>query len=426
VKRRTLLSGTAGLAAAAVGAAWLWKPQDRGTPHDDYFRTLNQLLKAEGPGRPVMLLDLDRVNHNVDLLAASVGPDKTYRVVVKSLPSVPLLQHVMERAGTRALMVFHQPFLNEIARSFPDSDVLVGKPMPVRAARTFYDRLEYDRLEPGQFDPARQLQWLIDSPERLAEYLSLARELGVQMRINVEIDVGLHRGGIEDPAVFGAMLQVMAEHPRELAFAGLMGYEPHLTGLGASLEHPAVQAMLDRYRSFVETLKGAGYDPASLTLNGAGSHTLGIYEGDNTMNDLAAGSGVVKPTDFDTHHLARNLPAAFIATPVLKTYDRLYVAGEPWFADLLQWWDPNYEQVHYIYGGYWKARYVSPAGIPEPLYHSTNQEPFTTSAAGALMVGDYAFLRPTQSERVLLQFGDLQVVRDGALVDRWPVFQETG
>ena len=169
-----------------------------------------------------------------------------------------------------------------------------------------------------------------------------------------------------------------------------------------------------------------GAATSNLTLNGAGSHTLRIYELDNTMNDLAAGSGVVMPTDFDTHHLHANQPAVFIATPVLKRYNSLVIPGDPWFGDLLQWWDPNTRRLHYIYGGYWKARYVSPAGIPEPFYHSTNQEPFTTSESVDLAVGDYVFLRPTQSERVMLEFGDLLVVSNGELVDRWPVFQETG
>jgi D-serine deaminase-like pyridoxal phosphate-dependent protein len=421
MRRRHLLLGSAGVAAAAAGAVLLWKPEDQGAPHDAYFSALNALLKRDGPGRPVMLLDLERVNHNIDVLARSVGPEKTYRVVVKSLPSVELLRHTMARAGTRALMVFHQPFLNAVADAFPDSDALLGKPMPVAAARTFYGK-----LGKGTFDPARQVQWLIDSPERLAEYRQLARQLGVPMRLNVEIDVGLHRGGIEDPAQLGAMLATIAADPDHLTFAGLMGYEPHLTGLRAELPHPAVQDVLARYRAFAGVATGAGYDRSALTLNGAGSHTLRIYEQDDTMNDLAAGSGVVKPTDFDTFHLAENLPAAFIATPVLKTYDRLYVPGEPWEADLLAWWNPNMRRVHYIYGGYWKARYVSPAGVPEPLYHSTNQEPFTTSPQGALAVGDYAFLRPTQSERVLLEFGDLLVIDKGRIVDRWDVFRETG
>ena len=421
MKRRTLLTGTTAVAAATAGAVLLWKPEDRGAPHDDYFARLNSLLKAQGPGRPVMLLDLDRVNHNIDILANSVGPDRVYRVVVKSLPSVPLLRHIMDRAETRALMVFHQPFLNTIAEAFPDSDVLMGKPMPVAAARTFYRT-----LGDTAFDPRRQLQWLVDTPQRLAEYQALARQLGARLRINVEIDVGLHRGGVEDPAAFAAMLDTMDADPEHLSFAGVMGYEPHLTGLSAGLDHPAVRKVLAAYQGFVGQIRSRGMDPSTLTLNGAGSHTLRIYENDRTMNDLAAGSGVVKPTDFDTYHLADNLPAAFIATPVLKTYGHLYLPGEPRIAGMLEWWDPNRRRIHYIYGGYWKARYVSPSGVPEPIYHSTNQEPFTTSPAGALAVGDYAFLRPTQSERVMLQFSDLLMVRDGQLVDRWPVFQETG
>jgi D-serine deaminase-like pyridoxal phosphate-dependent protein len=46
------------------------------------------------------------------------------------------------------------------------------------------------------------------------------------------------------------------------------------------------------------------------------------------------------------------------------------------------------------------------------------------SAAVELGVDDYVFLRPTQSEAVMLQFGDLVVVRGGAVVDHWPVFRQ--
>ncbi|MDZ7824972.1 MAG: alanine racemase [Gammaproteobacteria bacterium] len=276
------------------------------------------MLKAEGPGHPIMLVDRERLHHNIDVIAASVGPERTYRVVVKSLPSVPLLREVMQRAQTDALMVFHQPFLNVIAREFPDADVLMGKPMPVAAARRFYSR-----LETGRFDPARQLQWLIDTPERLAQYRALARELGVHLRINAEIDVGLHRGGFAGPEALRPVLKTIAADPDHLSFAGFMGYEPHLTGIADRVEDPAAQSVLSIYRGFIDAAREAGHDPERLTRNGAGSHTLRLYERDDTMNDLAAGSGIVKPTDFDTALLADNVPALFIATPILKRYDQL-------------------------------------------------------------------------------------------------------
>ncbi|MFP6834830.1 MAG: DSD1 family PLP-dependent enzyme [Pseudomonadales bacterium] len=421
MKRRTLLTGAAGIAAAGVGATVLWKPEDRGAPHDAYFSRLNALLKRDGPGHPVMLIDVDAMNHNVDEIAGSVGPDKIYRVVVKSLPSVPLLESVMQRAKTNALMVFHQPFLNAVAESFPTADTLLGKPMPVAAAENFYRK-----LAPSEFDPATQVQWLIDTHDRLLQYQALARRLGVRVRINIEIDVGLHRGGLPEPEALDALLATIKADPVHLSLAGFMGYEPHLTGMQAGLEHPAVESVLSIYQGFIDRARRDGTDISRLTLNGAGSHTLRIYEKDHTMNDLAAGSGVVKPTDFDTYHLNDNRPALFIATPILKRYDKLKMPGDSWMVDFLPWWNPNMRRLYYIYGGYWKANVVSPQGVPDSLYHSTNQQPITTSEAVDMQVDDYIFLRPTQSEHVMLQFGDLLAVKGGELTARWPVFHQTG
>jgi D-serine deaminase-like pyridoxal phosphate-dependent protein len=421
MKRRTLLMGGAGVAAAAGGAAVLWRPNDMGAPHNAYFSNLNSLLKREGPGRPVMLIDTERMDSNTDLIVNSVGAEKTYRVVVKSLPSVPLLERVMERAKTNSLMVFHQPFLNAIAEAFPNSDALIGKPMPVAAAATFYKK-----LGDSKYDTENQVQWLIDTPERLEQYQALARQLGVKMRINFEIDVGLHRGGISEPEAIIPLLARINADPEHLVLSGFMGYEPHLTGLQATLDHPSVVKVLGIYKGFIDQAKASGIDPEKLTLNGAGSHTLGIYHKDSTMNDLSAGSGIVKPTDFDTYHLTENLPALFIATPILKRYDELKIPGDPAIAKLLPIWNPNMRRLYYIYGGYWKAQIVSPPGVPDPIYQSTNQSPYTTSESVNLEVDDYMFLRPTQSEHVMLQFGDLLPFKKDQLLDPWPIFHQTG
>ncbi len=80
----------------------------------------------------------------------------------------------------------------------------------------------------------------------------------------------------------------------------------------------------------------------------------------------------------------------------------------------------------FVYGGYWKARPVSPPGLLEnPVFgRSSNQEMLNGSQSVALEVDDYVFYRPTQSESVMLQFGDLALVRGGQIVDFWPVFEE--
>lgn len=148
--------------------------------------------------RPVLLIDLDRLDHNIDVVVQSVKRGgKQLRLVEKSLPSPGLLSYIARRAGTQKLMSFHQPFLNHDAVTFPQSDILLGKPLPVRSAELFY------QTHKGPFDPSRQLQWLLDGPVRLQQYLALAQGLGTRMRINIELDVGLHRGGVSDVNVLG-------------------------------------------------------------------------------------------------------------------------------------------------------------------------------------------------------------------------------
>ncbi len=53
---------------------------------------------------------------------------------------------------------------------------------------------------------------------------------------------------------------------------------------------------------------------------------------------------------------------------------------------------------------------------------SPNQEMVNGSPTVGLNVEDQVFLRPIQTESVLLQFGDLLAVRGGKIVETWPVY----
>ncbi len=418
MKRRAFLLGAVG---AAAGAAYLFRPTDHGGAHDPYFLGLSAQLREQRLARPVMVVDLDRVDHNIAELRKSVRDPVAYRVVAKSLPSPRLLEYITAKARSDRLMVFHQPFLNEIARRMPQSDVLIGKPFPVAAAARFYD----EHRGHG-FDPARQLQWLVDTPERVQQYANLARSRNLNLQVNVEIDVGLHRGGVTGGAGVAAMLQRI-DAESNLRFAGFMGYDAHVSKVPTAmgLREREFSAVLARYREAVDTWRGmsAGADPAKLTLNAAGSPTFRLWEGREEANEMAAGSGLVMPLDFDIDTLASHLPALFIATPVLKASGPTQIPVAPAIGQVHAVWDPNRERTFFIYGGYWKARPVSPPGLVQnPIYgRSTNQEILNGSSRVELGVDDYVFYRPTQSEFVMLQFGDLAIVRDGRIVDFWPV-----
>ncbi len=413
------------LAAASSGRPSRWRrPVDQGAPYDDYFRQINEELQARGPMRPCLIVDLDRLDHNLDILRTSIRAPKQFRVVAKSLPAIGLLDYICKKAQTNRLMAFHQPFLNREAEAFPESDILLGKPMPVRAAQSFYRDLK------GSFDPNRQLQWLIDTPARLQQYLELAAGLGVKLRINIEIDVGLHRGGVGDNPTLAAILRLLADNPERASFAGFMGYDPHVVKLPSFLgsREQLFAKVCARYRGFVDHVRQAFPQlwRDDLTLNGAGSPTYRLYENDTLLNDLSVGSALVKPTDFDLDLLADHLPAAFIATPVLKVSDGTRLPGMEQIPDVFSWWNPNRQQTFFLYGGKWMARYASPRGLTanSMFGSSSNQEMVNGSCRVGLRIDDHVFLRPTQSEAVLLQFGDLLTVRSGRLQDRWPVLRE--
>jgi len=423
MKRRNFIIGAVGL---GVGAAFWLKPGDLGASYAPYFEALNGALKTHGPYKPCLVIDLDRLDKNISALLAGFDTASRYRIVAKSLPSPKLLGHIMERAATRSLMLFHQPFINHVASEFPDADILLGKPMPVKSAALFYSTF----ANQSGFDPSRQLQWLIDTEARLVQYQELAKAFNLKMRINVEIDVGLHRGGVTDTAAFVSIINRIQSDPEHLVLAGLMGYDPHVVKL-PKLIKSADEAYADSqqvYGSFIELLRRnfTEIDCGALCLNGAGSPTLAFHKEKTVANDLSAGSCLVKPTDFDIPTLDGFVPASFIATPVLKKLASTTIPAIEFCKGLFEWWDPNMAQSFFIYGGEWKAQYESPKGlVHNPLYgRSTNQQLVNGSNRIALAVDDHIFLRPQQSEFVFLQFGDLLVLKDGRLIDSWPILKQ--
>ena len=394
--------------------------------HNAYFSMLNALLRENGSGHPVIVLDLDTLDQNISVLKKKITAPKSFRVVVKSLPCIELIRHVFEIAQTRKAMVFHRPFLNLIAREFPDADVLLGKPFPMQAARVFYRELG----ETSAFDPSTNLQWLIDTHRRLLQYQQLAHEHCTRLRINLELDVGLHRGGISEPQQLRQFFETIAGDPEHLAFAGFMGYDPHVSR-SEKLFIPTRKSfarVLKRYEQFIAFLRSEFPDLYTdrLTFNGAGSQTYAHYETINLLNDISVGSALLKPANFDLGSLAIHQPAMFIATPILKKHAGVTIPFLEALAPIMKKLKRTWGTTLFIYGGYWKAVPHSPQGVrTNSLYgRSTNQEMLNAPEDIAVDVDDYIFLRPTQSESVMLQFGDLIVVRGGEVVDRWPVFSQ--
>lgn len=402
--------GAAMLGGIGIMAA---RKGDNGGAHDRYFLGLSDALKRAGIARPVLIIDRARLDRNIAAARATLAPKKVpLRVVVKSLPSPGLIDHVMKGMETDRLMVFNGAMLGEMSRLHPAADLLLGKPLPPTQFAQFLDT-----AGPGA---ASHVQWLVDTRARVAQYAEIARTQGIVARINFEIDVGLHRGGFADAPALAAALAIAKANPH-LIVSGLMGYDPHVPKMSDPDEAfaKAQNAYRAANRAVRETLS---VDPATLTLNTAGSPTYAMHAKGTVGNEVSVGSAFVKPVDFDLETLERHVPAAFIATPVIKALDRMRLPGNEWLSGPLNFMDPNSKRAFFIYGGHWLATPVSPPGLENSSLfgRSSNQELLTGSDHVNLQPGDQVFLRPTQSEAVFFQFGDIAIYDGNTIADYWP------
>jgi D-serine deaminase-like pyridoxal phosphate-dependent protein len=390
----------------------------------DYFEQLNSTLKNHVRAIPFLLVDLDRVDKNIELFKTDLKSDAHLRIVVKSLPSPNLLNYVADKMSTNRFMVFHQPFLSHLSTVLDrNADILLGKPMPIKTAAFFFK--SFSKSE-NDFNPYTQIQWLIDTKKRALEYLKLAEDLDQPLRLNLEIDVGLHRGGFQTLGEVLEVLELIKVKGRKIEFSGFMGYDPHVVKVPKIIrsQKKSLNASNNFYndckKMVQEQFPGLWND--RLTFNGAGSPTVRLHNTTlSPLNDIASGSCFVKPTTFDVPTLSNYSPACFIATPVLKKLRDTTIPGLEKFKTVLRFLNRKNAQSFFIYGGFWKADYVFPEELQmNTLFGaSTNQTMVNAPMTTNLDVDDFVFLRPHQSEFVFLQFGKLIIIRGNKIIDEW-------
>lgn len=420
LSRRKMLVGGAVIAGGMTLA--LGRTSDKSGPRSTYFLAMQKALRDANIAQPTLVIDRTRLNANIDQLMSDLPDGMGYRIVAKSLPSLSLIGHVRERANTDRLMTFNLPMLIALSKAMPDANQLIGKPMPAQAVKNYFAALPQDKAE-----AASKVQWLADTPERLDQYAAIAEAQGVDMAINIELDVGLHRGGMEPGDALTSMMEKIRQSNR-LHFSGLMGYEPHLSKIPTTLgwRDRATNGAWEIYGSALGAAQQVFGEPEvkAATRNAAGSPTYRLYKDTAIANEISVGSALVKPTDFDTDLLDAFVPAAFIATPALKVLDETRLPVMEFADGAKRALNPNLDKTIFIYGGKWMAHPEDPPGLSynSTFGHSSNQEMLNGGPGTDIRSDDFVFLRPTQSEAVFLQFGDIAIYDNGAIVDSWSVF----
>ncbi len=367
-----------------------------------WFATISSLLRENGVARPCLLVDLDRLDHNIDLLNTTLGPPFHFRLVTKSLPCGELMRYILGKTGSNRIMAFHSPWLVWLTANLPEVDILMGKPLLQAAVEEFYRNTE---------DPvaaSSQIQWLVDTPERLGALGEFSKGSGLRLRISIEIDIGLGRGGVMTRTDLQRLLTVFNDYPDHLVLSGYMGYDAHVPFVQG--EDPFGEAM-EKYSRWIDD--GARFDPVrysqALTFNSGGSRTWQKFQGKLPVNDVSVGSALLRPSRFS--ELEDHQPALFIATPVIKRFKGPDRSGV--------------KTHYYLYGGGWAADILwpetmvaSPLADPPNENLLPNQSLYHSTGSCDPAIGDYVFFQPRQSD-AMFQFEDILVISGGRIIDYW-------
>jgi len=303
-----------------------------------------------------------------------------------------------------------------LVSAYGDSaDYLLGMPMSTKAARLFLNEAFSSGISAGAL---HQIQWLVDTPARMNDYLGIAMDFSLNMRISVEIDVGLHRGGAPNTTAMLDMLDMIAINSNYLNFSGFMGYDGHVPNNpfikigGPAVFYKSLAKCAQTYSSFVKAGKSRypAWFSRPVSLNGAGSLTIAAYRNlsQSPLNDYSVGSAFMKPADFDFFTLVATSPALRVAGPILK-----FMGQEPVVPYVDDWWrlieklDPNdFCQGFFVEGGGFPATVTEiPRVVPNPFYGTDSgvnllptQGLYHANCSVSVGQGDHVFFRPKEAD----------------------------
>ena len=304
---------------------------------------------------PFAVVDLAAFDANAADLSRRAG-GVPIRVVSKSLRCRQLIERVLARPGYRGVMCYSLAEALWLHASGTADDLLVAYPTADRAALR---ALAAD-------DAARQHVTLtVDSAGHL-DFIDAALRPGhPPVRVCLDLDmswrplpcgpvvqVGTWRSPLRTPAEAAVFAETVLRRPG-FSLVGLLGYEGQIAGLGdAPPGHPVrarvVRAMQARSAAELRERRGAAVrricelSPLEF-VNGGGTGSLESTAADNSVTELAAGSGLVGPTLFDGYRSFRPRPALQYALPVVRRpgpgiatlYSGGYVASGPGTPDRL-------------------------------------------------------------------------------------------
>jgi D-serine deaminase-like pyridoxal phosphate-dependent protein len=394
-----------------------------------------QLRSAlDGQRMPCAFVDLDALDRNLERVTTLLRDRGTWlRIASKSVRVVSILERLRERGGAllRGVMCFAVEEAAFLAEHGFD-DLLVAYPV--------FQRSDIE-LAVSLTKRGVDIKLMADCRETIDRIAAVAREhdtaiatlLCVDMSLELaagRLHLGVRRSPLHEPADVVALARYL--HAQQGArFAGLMGYEAQVAGLGDDspfapalnpvkrmLKHFSAPELASRRVAMVDALRAAQLPPA--LVNGGGSGSLDTTTAETGVTEVTAGSAFFKPHLFDyfsNPHMRALEPACFFALEVTR--------------------EPAPNMLTCLGGGYVASGSAGADKLPLPWLPrglellseegaGEVQTPLRGRGIGALSIGDPVVFRHAKAGELAERFNHYLLLEGGVVVDRVPTYRGEG
>ncbi|MFK3670047.1 amino acid deaminase/aldolase [Leifsonia aquatica] len=370
------------------------------TTPDVFWPSLSAATTRLDPALAV--LHLPALRHNThDMLRRAGG--KPIRVASKSVRVRSVLDAVLALPGYAGVLAYTLPEALWLAEGDaehpPIEDVVVGYPTADRGAIA---RLAHSP------ELAARVTLMVDSvahldfidavvPPAERERIRVCLELDSSWDAPVLGHIGVFRSPLHTVEQVRAVAEQIVRRPG-FELVGMMGYEAQIAGQGDNpTGRPAWGATLRwvQKNSQDELLARRGEAVAAVRaladlefVNGGGTGSLEFTGRDDSVTEIAAGSGLFGGHLFDTYRGFRPAPAASFALSVVRrpSPDIATLLGGGWIAS----GPPGTDRM---------PKVVWPTGLSmvDREMAGEVQTPLTGAAASVMRIGDRVWLRHTKS-----------------------------
>ena len=366
---------------------------------------------------PTLVIDADAMAANLDFLRTSAS-GIPIRVASKSVRVRGIVEWALQQDGVAGVLCYSAAEAVWLVRH-GCTDVLVAYPTVDVAV---LDEVAADEALRSQIafmvDDAAHVEMAAQAARRVGGSLRLAMDVDCSLRVRTMV-LGVHRSSVWDVEGAGALADLIAR-TSGMELVGAMFYEAQVAGApDASPVHRLVKKRtmqkLATYRR--EVVQRISRDHDLEFVNGGGTGSVGWTRQDETVTDIAAGSGLFTPTSFDRYDDLGTRPACWFVTPVVRK--------------------PSAEVATVFSGGYAASGPAGASRVPRPVHPSglkffanegagEVQTPLHGSAARSLAVGDLVWFRHAKAGEACERFNEVLLVRDGEVVETLPTYRGEG